>query len=521
MLHDAPCFWRRRARHATPASRRPSWSDDHAAWGRGRPGGRDNPPEPGSRAPAGLPRTPAAPGPGRGAGGSSLRTAPPGRQCHHRAAGDVHRRRGDRPAQRRAGPRGGGPRGPQDAGRRRTWHGRSPGCCSGSRPVPARSGWPSPPRRTVRRPSYRSPGAPPTTASARTPRWSSTRSGRGWASCGSRPARVSPHRPPSAPRVPAGWSTSTRRSAVRRSGWTTCSGPSATSAPSWCRAPPCTAACAPGTSRSSHGRVVAVEDWGLGSLGSDPLIDLGGFAVRFAGNRLEDALGGRSAFGKAVRRFVTTGLDRAGLPPRMWRELLMLAQLDRAHRAATRGDADPSLLISMLVRVLPEPAARTRTRTRRGNEDTMRAIVTGAAGFIGSHLSAPPARPRGRGRGHRQPHRLLRPPAEGGEPRDARGSRGVHPAPDGPDQRAARTPLRAGRRGLPPRRPAGRARVVGQRLPALPVPQRARHPAGARGRPQRVAVEGRLRLQLVGVRRRRGVPDPRGPARRARSRRTA
>jgi len=104
----------------------------------------------------------------------------------------------------------------------------------------------------------------------------------------------------------------------------------------------------------AHGRVVAVEDWGLGSLGSDPLIDLGGFAVRFAGNRLEDALGGRSAFGKAVRRFVTTGLDRAGLPPRMWRELLMLAQLDRAHRAATRGDADPSLLISMLVRVLPE-----------------------------------------------------------------------------------------------------------------------------------------------------------------------
>jgi hypothetical protein len=38
----------------------------------------------------------------------------------------------------------------------------------------------------------------------------------------------------------------------------------------------------------------------------------------------------------------------------MWRDLLMLAQLDRAYRAATRGDADPSLLISMLVRVLPE-----------------------------------------------------------------------------------------------------------------------------------------------------------------------
>ena len=119
----------------------------------------------------------------------------------------------------------------------------------------------------------------------------------------------------------------------------------------------------------SHGRVVAVEDWGLGSLGSDPLIDLGGFAVRFAGNRLADALAGRSAFGKAVRQFVSTGLDQVGLSPRMWRELLMLAQLDRAHRAATRGDADPSLLISMLVRVLPdqrhghEPGHGEETRT--------------------------------------------------------------------------------------------------------------------------------------------------------------
>ena len=52
-----------------------------------------------------------------------------------------------------------------------------PGCCSGSRPVPARSGWPSPARRSGSRPSYRSPGVPPTTATARTPCWSSTRSG--------------------------------------------------------------------------------------------------------------------------------------------------------------------------------------------------------------------------------------------------------------------------------------------------------------------------------------------------------
>jgi hypothetical protein len=120
----------------------------------------------------------------------------------------------------------------------------------------------------------------------------------------------------------------------------------------------------------AHGRVVAVEDWGLGSLSSDPLIDLGSYAVRYAGNRLGDALTGRSVFGKAVRGFVSTGLVRAGLPPRMWRDLLMLAQLDRAHRAATRGDADPALLISMLVRVLPDqqqhhgPAHGTGEETR-------------------------------------------------------------------------------------------------------------------------------------------------------------
>lgn len=120
--------------------------------------------------------------------------------------------------------------------------------------------------------------------------------------------------------------------------------------------------------RMSHGRVVAVEDWGLGSLGSDPLIDLGGFAVRYAGNRLGDALAGRSAFGKAVRGFVSTGLDRVGVPTRMWRDLLMLAQLDRAYRAATRGDADPSLLISMLVRVLPDQGHGHGHQTGHGEE---------------------------------------------------------------------------------------------------------------------------------------------------------
>jgi hypothetical protein len=52
----------------------------------------------------------------------------------------------------------------------------------------------------------------------------------------------------------------------------------------------------------------------------------------------------------------------------MWRDLLMLAQLDRAYRAATRGDADPSLLISMLVRVLPDQGHGHGHQTGHGEE---------------------------------------------------------------------------------------------------------------------------------------------------------
>ena len=58
------------------------------------------------------------------------------------------------------------------------------------------------------------------------------------------------------------------------------------------------------------------------------------------------------------------------------------------------------------------PAARAREETLR-----MNALVTGAAGFIGSTLARPPARAGAPGHRHRLLHRLLPAAAEGGEPR--------------------------------------------------------------------------------------------------------
>jgi hypothetical protein len=106
------------------------------------------------------------------------------------------------------------------------------------------------------------------------------------------------------------------------------------------------------TVSADRGRVEAVDDWGLASVAGDPLVDLGGFAVRLAGDRLGEVLDGRTTFARTVRSFVTAGLTRLGLPGRLWRELLLLAQVDRAHHAAGHSEADHSLLITNLARDL-------------------------------------------------------------------------------------------------------------------------------------------------------------------------
>jgi hypothetical protein len=99
--------------------------------------------------------------------------------------------------------------------------------------------------------------------------------------------------------------------------------------------------------------VVGVDDWSLGSLASDPLRDLGRFAVQVAGGRLAEVVAGRSSLAAQLRRFVTSGLERVGLPRRLWREVLVMAQLEIALEALDEGDSDGMALLGSTVQALP------------------------------------------------------------------------------------------------------------------------------------------------------------------------
>ena len=152
----------------------------------------------------------------------------------------------------------------------------------------------------------------------------------------------------------------------------------------------------------------------------------------------------------------------------------------------------------------------------------MKSIVTGAAGFVGSHLSelllaegtrssastASPTTTTARVK-EREPRRASR--------RHARFPLVAADLLDAPLADA----LRRRRRRLPPRRPAGRALRAGARFATyvddnVLATQRLLEAADGADAPQ-----ARLRLELVGLRRRRALPDARGRAARSRSRRTA
>ena len=129
----------------------------------------------------------------------------------------------------------------------------------------------------------------------------------------------------------------------------------------------------------------------------------------------------------------------------------------------------------------------------------MKALVTGAAGFIGSHLSARPAR-FGRPRhGHRLLHRLLSPAAEGGQP----GHRAGRPGFTFVEGRAAghRPEAAAGRRHprVPPGRPGRGPKELGTRFRRLYKEQRRGDsaPPGSAGRDADPTI--RLRVELVGL----------------------
>ena len=103
----------------------------------------------------------------------------------------------------------------------------------------------------------------------------------------------------------------------------------------------------------------------------------------------------------------------------------------------------------------------------------MRYVVTGAAGFIGSHLGEALQRGGARGRRHRLLHRLLRPGAEGAE--RARARREAHRPRRG--RRSTSTASTAS--STSPASRACAASAIG--LPALRAPERAREPARLRG----------------------------------------
>lgn len=109
-------------------------------------------------------------------------------------------------------------------------------------------------------------------------------------------------------------------------------------------------------------QVTGVDDWGLASTRSDPLRDVTGFAVRLAGPRLVEVLGGRTSFARSLRGFVAAGLERAALPAGLWRESLVLARLDCVPAAAARGETDPTGLVLTLARALPQGRRGRETR---------------------------------------------------------------------------------------------------------------------------------------------------------------
>jgi len=105
--------------------------------------------------------------------------------------------------------------------------------------------------------------------------------------------------------------------------------------------------------RTDDGAVIGVDDWGLASWAADPLRELGRFAVRVSDGRLPEVIAGRTSYAGLVRSFVTTGLERTELPRHLWREVLVLSQLELALEELERGAPEGITLLMTAVRALP------------------------------------------------------------------------------------------------------------------------------------------------------------------------
>jgi hypothetical protein len=105
---------------------------------------------------------------------------------------------------------------------------------------------------------------------------------------------------------------------------------------------------------------IGVDDWGAGSTAGNPLRDVGRFALGVAGGRLPEVLAGRSAFAGEIRQFMTAVLVHTPVPAQLWREVLVLAQLELATESLERADPNGMQLLSRAVRL-----SGSLTRTRR------------------------------------------------------------------------------------------------------------------------------------------------------------
>ena len=137
------------------------------------------------------------------------------------------------------------------------------------------------------------------------------------------------------------------------------------------------------------------------------------------------------------------------------------------------------------------PSGRLRARGRY--------LVTGCAGFIGSHLIAGAHRMRMLRRGGGHLHRQLPARDQGAQPRAVPAGGDVAVRRARPRGGAARATGGGGRRRLSPGRATRCEDELGVELRLLPPGQPARHPAGVRGGGEE-GREGRLRLLVVRLR---------------------
>jgi hypothetical protein len=101
------------------------------------------------------------------------------------------------------------------------------------------------------------------------------------------------------------------------------------------------------------GLVTGVDDWSLATMTGEPVRDLGSFAVQYARSRLPEIIAGDTGPAGPTRDFVVAGLVAAGLPGIRWRDVLVLAQAERAIDALEEGRRDDIALLAALIDALP------------------------------------------------------------------------------------------------------------------------------------------------------------------------